>query len=322
MKSRLLDFLICPACKAALRLDTRDGGDDIETGTLSCESCAKVYPIVDGIPRILPDGLSESEQGTRNRFAYAWRRFGPKMSERHGSEFLVRLPGWAEDDFRGRLVLDVGCGAGRFVRLAREFGARDVVAIDLSSAIDTARQLSKDPGNIHFVQAGLHDLPFGSIFDIVYCMGVLHHTPDPAFSFDRIVKYVKPGGRIGVWVYSKEGNEIMGPLMNFFRKATVRFPDKVNDWLAFLLVTAEEIAYFAVLRHFKNHRYAAYLDYFNNFLTRHDRQYVAYDFLSTPLVHYLSRNELLAQATTNSLDRVVVEHFLGNGNSLTAVKPV
>ena len=47
------------------------------------------------------------------------------------------------------------------------------------------------------------NLPFADgAFDVVYSIGVLHHTPDTKWAFLSLSRLVKPGGRIAIWVYS------------------------------------------------------------------------------------------------------------------------
>ena len=65
---------------------------------------------------------------------------------------------WKESDFKDKVVLDVGCGAGRLSRLVASYGAKYVVSVDLSGAVGEALELSRDYSNIHFLQASLLDV--------------------------------------------------------------------------------------------------------------------------------------------------------------------
>ena len=68
MKTDLLDILACPVCKGPLTLaaetlapdDAPDAGE-VLTGTLTCAACSEVYPIVGGIPNLLPPDLRDAE---------------------------------------------------------------------------------------------------------------------------------------------------------------------------------------------------------------------------------------------------------------------
>ena len=60
MKRELMDILTCPVCKGDLSLDvTREDGDEIMEGSLTCASCNEVYPIEDSIPNLLPPDLRD-----------------------------------------------------------------------------------------------------------------------------------------------------------------------------------------------------------------------------------------------------------------------
>ena len=55
MRSDLLEILCCPMCKGDLTLVSRSSqGEEIVEGDLTCQKCATVYPIEDGIPNLLP----------------------------------------------------------------------------------------------------------------------------------------------------------------------------------------------------------------------------------------------------------------------------
>jgi SAM-dependent methyltransferase len=110
--------------------------------------------------------------------------------------------GWEPEHVRNRLVLDAGCGAGRFAEIAASFGAR-VVAIYFSNAVDAARE-NLAGSNVEFIQADINALPFApGTFPFVYCLGVIMHTPSPAQSFQALADITAPGGSLVVDVYPK-----------------------------------------------------------------------------------------------------------------------
>ncbi len=93
-----------------------------------------------------------------------------------------------------RDVLEVGCGAGRFTEVLLQTGAR-VTSIDLSTAVD-ANQENFDQDERHRVlQADVMSLPFApGQFDMVFCLGVIQHTPSPEATIAKLFEQVKPGG--------------------------------------------------------------------------------------------------------------------------------
>jgi SAM-dependent methyltransferase len=126
-------------------------------------------------------------------------RAGSTLSERAFAE----KTGWTPDDVRGRLVLDVGCGMGRFADVVLRWGGR-VVGIDLSYAVDSARANLAQRDGFTAIQASVFELPLRpDSFDLIYSVGVLHHTPDTRRAFECLPSLLRAGGEIAIWVYSR-----------------------------------------------------------------------------------------------------------------------
>ena len=76
MRTWLLDYLVCPACEGTLNCTPDTGGrDDVETGTLTCTGCGNAYPVVRGIPRMLPEDIRLEQERTREAFGWQWQEF-------------------------------------------------------------------------------------------------------------------------------------------------------------------------------------------------------------------------------------------------------
>jgi uncharacterized protein YbaR (Trm112 family) len=55
MKKELVKILCCPTCKGELELKIeKEENEEIQSGTFTCSHCKVTYPIVDGIPNLLP----------------------------------------------------------------------------------------------------------------------------------------------------------------------------------------------------------------------------------------------------------------------------
>jgi SAM-dependent methyltransferase len=118
--------------------------------------------------------------------------------------------GWSPEDLSGRVLLDAGCGAGRFAEIALECGAR-VVAIDLSEAVRACRKTLDrfHPDDYLVLRADLFDLPLREkVFDGIYSLGVLHHTPDPLGAINQLVPLLKPSARLATWIYERRFPDI------------------------------------------------------------------------------------------------------------------
>jgi SAM-dependent methyltransferase len=189
----LFDIFCCPECHGGLRRDE---------DALVCASCNQSYRVVDGIPRFVPS------QNYADNFGLQWQAFRRTQLDSCSGvpisrERFFRYTGWSPHDLKGALVLDIGCGAGRFTEIALSCGAR-VVAVDYSTAVDACRANHGASPTLTVVQGDLYKLPFkDAAFDFVYCLGVLQHTPDVRRAFLSLPRVVKPGGRLAVDVYAK-----------------------------------------------------------------------------------------------------------------------
>lgn len=204
MHLKLLEVLGCPHCHGELSCaaEATDPAGEIRTGTLRCAACPASYPITAGIPRFVPNDVYASS------FGYQWNRFRTEQLDSVNGTTLSRdrlyaETGWAKEWMRGKWILDAGCGAGRFLDVVADSGA-EVVGLDISSAIDAARDNMGKRPRVHFVQASIYEMPFrDGVFDGVYCIGVIQHTPDPLASVRALPRVLKTGGRIAYTIYEK-----------------------------------------------------------------------------------------------------------------------
>jgi SAM-dependent methyltransferase len=171
--------------------------------------------------------VSDDPRGrTAESFGYEWNRW-----PRFGWE-----PGEVEDEsptfdkktllepgeIEGKLVLEAGCGNGRYVNQARRRGA-EVVGMDLSSAVDAAFANTRAMEDVHIVQGNIFKPPFAEgTFDVMYTIGVLMHTGDARRAFESLVPKIKPAGTACVHIY-KRGNAVYEWVDATLRKRTVEW---------------------------------------------------------------------------------------------------
>jgi len=120
-------------------------------------------------------------------------------------------------------VLDIGCGAGRFAEVALGLGA-EVFAVDYSTAVDaTLENLGNHP-RLNVVQGDLYHLPFAAnSFDMLYCFGVIQHTPDPYRAVLSLPALLTGGGYLAVDVYPRRWTNAL--LFRYWlRPITTRMP--------------------------------------------------------------------------------------------------
>ena len=209
----LKSCLSCPSCKHRLN----DSGFE-----LTCLNCSKVFPVVGAIPRFVPkENYAESFGLQWNRFASTQidSKVGTDRSEIRFREETL----WGERDLTGKLVLDAGCGSGRFSEIALKLGA-SLIAVDYSSAVEASRQNLTAPDKL-IVQGDLAALPMlDQTFDYIYCIGVLQHTSEPARIVKELLRCLKIGGEITLTFYENSSWHVLWYSKYVIRPLTKRLP--------------------------------------------------------------------------------------------------
>jgi 2-polyprenyl-3-methyl-5-hydroxy-6-metoxy-1,4-benzoquinol methylase len=181
----------------------RPDDDAVENAsTLTCGSGCRV-PVVRGVPRFVPSDDYAAA------FGWQWTHFRKSQLDSNtgttiSRDRLTRCLGGSLSIVRGKTVLEAGCGAGRFTELLLEAGAR-VVAADLSSAVDANYENCAAAEEYFVCQADIRRLPVTPrSFDIVLCLGVVQHTPQPEETIGALATYVAPGGLLVIDHYSRD----------------------------------------------------------------------------------------------------------------------
>lgn len=225
MDPRFLDILCCPNSGSDLRLEIVESYSDgtIKTGFLISTGSPDKYPIINGIPRFV------DKEHYASSFGYEWKKWSRVQFESENSNKTMagytkrmfdRITGFKTADLKDKLVVDFGCGPGRFIEMARAYGAT-VVGIDLSLAVESARENFRADRNVLIVQGDITKPPFKKAsFDAGYTIGVLHHTPNPSASFNRLARLVKKDGAIVccVYTYMNGWGLYDSPAVNLYRK--------------------------------------------------------------------------------------------------------
>lgn len=232
MRESLVAILRCPADMSRLEANASARSDDghIIAGRLTCTGCGQVYSIEQGVPNMLPPGLaqvgdhdlSRLQKATVDRFGFEWRHFRdwgwldeypavPGAEEKFfgGLAEHTRSAFWSKSLFQprdlhpGLLVLDAGCGNGRFTVQAARTGA-EVVGIDLGWGVHSAFDHTRAMPNVHIVRGDLFRLPCAdATFERIFSIGVLQHTGNAGAAFDSLARTLRPAGLIAAHVYGR-----------------------------------------------------------------------------------------------------------------------
>jgi SAM-dependent methyltransferase len=193
--------------------------------------CTERYPVIGRIPRLLraearlsvaarhPDWFADAEWGRWlggwppettspradlalvERFDREWARFHSMPAGERARVFTSYFDVVDPASLRpGSVVLDAGCGSGRWsYELARR-GTR-VVAMDLGLSIEVAARNTSGL-QVQCVQADIRDTPFrAETFDFACSLGVLHHVPETDLALAAICGSIKPSGAMLLYLY-------------------------------------------------------------------------------------------------------------------------
>lgn len=192
--------------------------------SLSCPR-GHTFRIVNGVPRFA------GEAHYVEHFGLQWNTYvRTQLDSYTGSPITAnRLKRTLGEDLwstlAGKTVLECGCGAGRFTEVLLARGAL-VTSIDLSSAVDANAELFPPSQSHRIAQANIMQLPVADqSFDVVLCLGVIQHTPDPEQTIAQLYRCVRPGGTLVIDHYAPSWRRYTytGPLV---RQILIRMKPK------------------------------------------------------------------------------------------------
>jgi SAM-dependent methyltransferase len=234
------------------------------------------------------------------------------------SNFRWYFERFTADQLKGARVLDAGCGTGRHTfHMARSSGAREVVAMDFSQAIEVAARNNRDNPNTHFIQADIYHPPLPpASFDVVYSLGVLHHLPDPEKGFRKLLPLVRAGGFLNIYLYwNLEGEPAWRraalSAVTQVRRVTTRLPHPLLQKLSWLIAAGFQVAFVLPSRALE--RFSATRALADRVPLGHYRKYSfrvlytdQFDRFSAPIENRYSRAEVAAWLERAGLEDVVI----------------
>ena len=314
MRETLLAELVCPDCGGDLALrEPHISHGHIEEGALDCKGCSKRYPIEHGVPVFVPHEDREDVVQTTSGFARNWDEYNDVIldnEELNDELFRDWILPVDPATFEGKLVLEPGCGMGRWLRVAAKYSPRMLIGVDYSSIAYTAARNVRELANVHVIRADIRRLPLKKRVELTYCLGVVHHTPEPEKTFDELTKVIAPNGSMIVWVYGKEGNGWIHSVVTPLRtRVTSRLPHRLLGWISMAL--AVPLYAGAALAVRLPLPYREYLRHLARYPFRY-MSHIIYDHLVPEIAHYLSREELERWAQKHDLRYELSQR---NGNS-------
>jgi SAM-dependent methyltransferase len=164
------------------------------------------------------------DQATADAFAKSWNNLPqkPVYSPEQHADWMHPL---TAKDIEGKAVLELGCGNGSLLFHTGNWHPSTLVGVDLGESVRSAEAIMAQGEfpNWQIFRADLTEFSAGP-FDVVYCIGVLHHLKVPERGLDAVLRNVKPGGAFHCWVYAKEGNAVVRALVEPLRRVVSRWP--------------------------------------------------------------------------------------------------
>lgn len=153
------------------------------------------------------DDTERLARGSPERFGYSWHRYADIIST-HEEQFRRWTAPLTPEFWRGKRFLDGGCGVGRNSFWPMCYGATGGVAIDVDPrTLARARtNLAQYPA-MEVRQQSIYEIAEADEFDVAFSIGVVHHLQDPLAATRRLVRAVRPGGHVFLWLYGRENNE-------------------------------------------------------------------------------------------------------------------
>lgn len=255
-----------------------------------------------------------SAQPRQGEWEYQWTRLEDR------AEWLFAdwiLPNKVAD-WKGKTVLDAGCGPGHHSRVAARTAKR-VLGLDLNTSALAKGRLGDLP-NFEARDGDIATFDDGERFDVVYCVGVAHHTADPDKTVAHLKTLLKPGGRLILWVYAAEGNWINEHLLEAAKSIVVkRLPRPVVEVLGHALTLALYPLVYTV--YLMPLRFLPFYEYFGNWRRlSYGRNYLnVFDKLNAPTTHFITRAR--AERWLDGLTDTHVSPYMGVSWRVSGTKP-
>jgi SAM-dependent methyltransferase len=222
------------------------------------------------------------------------------------------------NEFRGKEVLELGFGNGSLLAHVGVFSPRKLAGVELGDTLERTRE------NLAHLPSGMLDLHRGDLtavdlgrFDLVYCIGVLHHLAEPERGFEAVLRHVRAGGRFHCWVYAREGNAVVRALVEPLRRVASKLPWWFTKYALALPLSVPFYVYAQLVARLRLERvmplglYAKWIapEPFRFF------RHVAFDQLVTPRTAYIPRATIERWLEDPRIERDSIYVIFRNGNS-------
>jgi 2-polyprenyl-3-methyl-5-hydroxy-6-metoxy-1,4-benzoquinol methylase len=266
--------------------------------------------------------MSELQAKTIADFGEQWTQY-PDSDGFFGSVELfddIFAPLLSARDVSGKRVAEIGAGAGRFVNVLASEGAAHIVAVEPSVAVHVLRDNTQGfRDRITYLDVTGDRLPSSGDLDYVFIIGVLHHIPEPDPVVAASFRALKPGGKLAVWLYGREGNSLYLTLVSVLWSFTRRVPHRGLEIFVDALYPMFWIYMMACRR--LPLPLAAYMRRVMLPLTPAKRRVVIYDQLNPAYAKYYTRQEAHDVLARHGFTDIRIHHRHGYSWTVVGSRP-
>ena len=221
------------------------------------------------------------------RFGYEWNKYS-FIDNNYEAQFKNWIYPLGPEVFKNKKVLDAGCGMGRNSFWALKWGAKELIAFDFDMrSTEAAKKNLAIFNNVQVSFKSIYEINWQNEFDVVFCVGVIHHLKNPHLALKNLLESLKPDGLLIVWVYSYEGNEWIVKYINPIRKnITSKLPVQLVHFLSYFF----SVPLWFFVKIFKGP--SEYLKQLSTFKFRHVHS-IVFDQLIPEVANYWTKNEVL-----------------------------
>lgn len=270
----------------------------------------------------MPDHKTTLKDKTIEDFGKQWIRFDDVDNGYYGCDILfqdILSPLVSATEVEGTSVADIGSGTGRIVRMLLAAGAGSVLAIEPSDAMTVLKKNVGHIENVRLLQVDGSRIPAEASLDWVFSIGVIHHIPNADEVMRACWLALKPGGKVAIWLYGREGNELYLAAVTPLRWFAQKCPDVILT-----AVSWSTVPFLRLYQHLCAGIPLPMRQYFRNHIARLDsRQLVAtvFDQLNPAYAKYYTRTEAMQLLAGAGFHDIQIHHRHGYSWTVVGTRP-
>ncbi len=258
---------------------------------------------------------ARTHRGSPDRFGYSWSIFSEILPSHH-EQFMRWTAALPREIWKDAQILDAGCGNGRNSHWAMLEGATGGVAFDIDDrSLAAARKNLKSHPTIDVRNQSIYEIPEENRFDIAFSIGVIHHLAEPEDALRQLVRAVKPGGHVLIWVY---GRENLGWLTRYFDPMRRVVLSRLPLRLVYHLSLYPTVVLWLGLRMGMSH--LEYYKLLRGFSIAHLRA-VVFDQMIPRIAHYWPKEFVESLCRDSGLENICLVHVNDMSWSASGRKP-